>query len=130
MMGTQVYGTEQQEYTAGFHMAEKYVFKSERGLSKKVVEQISEMKGEPDWMRQFCLKSLALFEKRPMLTWGADLSGIDFDPGPLLWNDQSGKHILPIGYECVNHFVRGLSDLHSLGSEPRSDVPMIEERGN
>ena len=78
-MSTQVYGTEQQEYTAGFHMAENYVFKSERGLSKKVVEQISEMKGEPEWMRQFRLKSLELFEKRPMPTWGADLSGIDFD---------------------------------------------------
>jgi len=78
-MNTQAYGTDQQEYTAGFHMAENYVFKSERGLSKKVVEQISEMKGEPAWMRNFRLKSLALFEKRPMPTWGADLSGIDFD---------------------------------------------------
>src|SRR2546428_4647859 len=37
------------------------------------------MKGEPAWMRQFRLKSLALFEQRPMPTWGADLSGIDFD---------------------------------------------------
>src|SRR2546423_12272099 len=64
-MSTQVYTTEQQAYAPGFHMAENYVFKSERGLSKKVVEQISEMKGEPGWMRQFRLKSLALFEKRP-----------------------------------------------------------------
>jgi len=60
-------------------MAENYTFKSERGLSKKIVEQISEMKGEPPWMRQFRLKSLTLFEQRPMPTWGADLSGIDFD---------------------------------------------------
>ena len=78
-MSTQVYSTEQQAYAPGFHMAENYAFKSERGLSKKVVEQISEMKGEPDWMRTFRLKSLALFEKHPMPTWGADLSGIDFD---------------------------------------------------
>src|SRR5258708_6196773 len=78
-MSTQTYTTEQQAYAPGFHMAENYVFKSERGLSAKVVEQISEMKGEPDWMRKFRLKSLALFEKRPMPTWGADLSGIDFD---------------------------------------------------
>src|SRR5260221_2934443 len=78
-MVTQTYTTEQQAYAPGFHMAENYVFKSERGLSAKVVEQISEMKGEPDWMRTFRLKSLALFEKRPMPTWGADLSGIDFD---------------------------------------------------
>src|SRR3989442_4434555 len=78
-MSIQVDSTEQQAYTPGFHMAENYVFKSERGLSAKIVEQISEMKGEPDWMRKFRLKSLALFEKRPMPTWGADLSGIDFD---------------------------------------------------
>ena len=58
-MSTQVDTTEQQAYTPGFHMAENYVFKSERGLSRTVVEQISEMKGEPDWMRKFRLKSLA-----------------------------------------------------------------------
>jgi Fe-S cluster assembly protein SufB len=78
-MSTQIDTTEQQAYAPGFHMDENYVFKSERGLSRKVVEQISEMKGEPDWMRTFRLKSLDLFEKRPMPTWGADLSGIDFD---------------------------------------------------
>src|SRR5437870_12757434 len=77
-MSTQAFDTEQREYP-GFHMAENYAFKSERGLSKKIVEQISEMKGEPEWMRKFRLKSLALFENRPMPTWGADLSGIDFD---------------------------------------------------
>ena len=76
---SQTYQLEQGDYQAGFHVAENYAFKSEKGLSKHTVEQISEMKGEPDWMRQFRLKSLALFEKRPMPTWGADLSGINFD---------------------------------------------------
>src|SRR6202162_1884813 len=76
---SQVFDVEQQTYSPGFHVAENYAFKSERGLSRKIVEQISEMKGEPDWMRKFRLKSLELFEKRPMPTWGADLSGIDFD---------------------------------------------------
>ena len=36
---------EQGNYTAGFHVAENYAYKSEKGLTKKVVEQISEMKG-------------------------------------------------------------------------------------
>ena len=76
---SQVFDVEQQDYSPGFHVAENYAFKSERGLTRKVVEQISEMKGEPAWMRQFRLRSLDLFEKRPMPTWGADLSGIDFD---------------------------------------------------
>jgi Fe-S cluster assembly protein SufB len=76
---SQAFDLEQQEYSPGFHVPENYVFKSEKGLNRKIVEQISEMKGEPDWMRKFRLKSLDLFEKRPMPTWGADLSGINFD---------------------------------------------------
>jgi len=78
-MSGQAFELEQETYSPGFHVAENYTFKSEKGLTKQVVAQISEMKGEPSWMRQFRLKSLELFEKRPMPTWGADLSGIDFD---------------------------------------------------
>ncbi len=37
------------------------------------------MKSEPDWMRQFRLRALDLFERKPMPTWGANLSAIDFD---------------------------------------------------
>ncbi|MDH4160807.1 MAG: Fe-S cluster assembly protein SufB [Actinomycetota bacterium] len=50
-----------------------------RGLSEEVVRDISDRKGEPDWMLQTRLKSLKLFRKKPMPTWGADLSGIDFE---------------------------------------------------
>jgi Fe-S cluster assembly protein SufB len=76
---SQAFELEQGTYSAGFHVPENYPFKSEKGLTKNVVEQISEMKGEPAWMRKFRLKSLELFEKRPVPTWGADLSGINFD---------------------------------------------------
>src|SRR5262249_34071516 len=44
-----------------------------------IVEEISQMKGEPQWMRDFRHKSLDHFLKRPMPTWGGDLSAIDFD---------------------------------------------------
>ena len=67
------------EYQYGFRDEEDYVFKSERGLNKKIVEDISTMKNEPEWMRDFRLKALDHYEKRPMPNWGADLSGIDFD---------------------------------------------------
>ena len=67
------------EYQYGFRDEEDYVFKSERGLTRETVEEISTMKDEPDWMREFRLKALDHFEKRPMPNWGADLSGIDFD---------------------------------------------------
>ncbi|GLV58974.1 Fe-S cluster assembly protein SufB [Dictyobacter sp. S3.2.2.5] len=76
---SQAFELEQGNYSAGFHVAENYTYKSQRGLTRKVVEQISEMKGEPSWMRDFRLKSFELYEKRPMPTWGADLSGINFD---------------------------------------------------
>jgi Fe-S cluster assembly protein SufB len=50
-----------------------------RGLSDAVVRDISARKNEPEWMRERRLKGLRLFGKKPMPTWGADLSGIDFD---------------------------------------------------
>ncbi|MGB8346815.1 MAG: Fe-S cluster assembly protein SufB [Ktedonobacteraceae bacterium] len=76
---SQTYNMEQDTYAPGFHMAENYAFKSKRGLDQQTVEQISEMKGEPGWMRDFRLKSLKHFMQRAMPTWGADLSGIKFD---------------------------------------------------
>ncbi len=68
-----------EEYQYGFHDDEDYVFKSQRGLSKETVEEISRYKNEPAWMKKFRLRSLEIFNKKPMPSWGADLSGIDFD---------------------------------------------------
>jgi Fe-S cluster assembly protein SufB len=67
------------QYKFGFSDPETYVFKSSRGLSKEIVEQISVMKGEPQWMLDFRLKALDHFQKRPIPTWGADLSALDLD---------------------------------------------------
>ena len=67
------------EYKYGFKAPENYVFKSGRGLNREVVEQISSMKGEPQWMLEFRLKALDHFLKRPMPTWGGDLSKLDLD---------------------------------------------------
>jgi Fe-S cluster assembly protein SufB len=50
-----------------------------RGLSEAVVRDISAKKSEPEWMLKLRLKGLRLFEKKPLPTWGSDLSGIDFD---------------------------------------------------
>ena len=57
---------------------EMYVHLSKKGLSKEVVESISKMKEEPQWMLDFRLRSYEIFMKKPMPTWGADLSAIDF----------------------------------------------------
>jgi Fe-S cluster assembly protein SufB len=52
---------------------------AKRGLNEAVVRDISALKSEPEWMLDLRLKGLRLFGKKPMPTWGADLSGIDFD---------------------------------------------------
>ena len=67
------------EYKYGFHDPENYVFKSRKGLNRDVVEQISDMKGEPAWMLEFRLKALDHFMKRPMPTWGGDISQLNLD---------------------------------------------------
>ncbi|MBE3142535.1 MAG: Fe-S cluster assembly protein SufB [Planctomycetes bacterium] len=63
----------------GFHDPDNSVFKSKKGLDREVVSQISAMKGEPQWMLEFRLKALDHFQRRPIPTWGADLSELDLD---------------------------------------------------
>lgn len=72
-----VRGSYEERY--GFHDKEAYAFKSQKGLNADIVRQISEMKGEPEWMLEYRLKAYELFLEKPMPNWGADLSGIDFD---------------------------------------------------
>jgi Fe-S cluster assembly protein SufB len=52
---------------------------AQRGLSEAVVRNISALKDEPEWMLNLRLRGLKLFGKKPMPSWGSDLSGIDFD---------------------------------------------------
>ncbi|WP_188193896.1 Fe-S cluster assembly protein SufB [Nonomuraea sp. SYSU D8015] len=52
---------------------------AKRGLSEEVVREISALKNEPEWMLDLRLKGLRLFQKKPLPTWGADLTDIDFD---------------------------------------------------
>lgn len=66
------------DYKYGFSKPENYVFKSRRGLDRSVVEKISSMKNEPEWMREARLRALAIFESKKMPAWGADLSTINF----------------------------------------------------
>ena len=63
----------------GFSDKEDYAFKSKKGLSRELVEEISKMKGEPEWMLNIRLKALEEFYRRPMPQWGANLNVIDFE---------------------------------------------------
>jgi Fe-S cluster assembly protein SufB len=66
-------------YKFGWADNDDYATHVERGLSERVVRNISALKSEPEWMLDLRLKGLKLFGKKPMPSWGADLSGIDFD---------------------------------------------------
>jgi len=67
------------EYKYGFHDSDaNYSFKSGKGLTRDIVEQISEMKNEPDWMRQLRLKALDVFWAKPLPMWGGELRELNF----------------------------------------------------
>ncbi|MDO4910670.1 MAG: Fe-S cluster assembly protein SufB [Corynebacterium sp.] len=66
-------------YNYGWHDSDEAGASARRGLNEEVVADISAKKSEPEWMRENRLKALKIFEKKPMPTWGADLSDIDFD---------------------------------------------------
>ncbi len=71
-----------EEYRHGFHDPEDtYAFKSPKGLTREIVQRISSMKNEPDWMTSFRLKAFDVFASKPMPDWGdsALLAEIDFD---------------------------------------------------
>ncbi|MER0069704.1 Fe-S cluster assembly protein SufB [Corynebacterium sp. KPL2850] len=66
-------------YEYGWHDSDSAGASAARGLNKDVVRDISAKKGEPEWMLNQRLKALNIFDKKPIPSWGADLSGIDFD---------------------------------------------------
>ena len=59
-----------------FRTETKAVFKARKGIDAEIVRQISDMKDEPEWMLKFRLRSLEIFESKPMPRWGG---AIDLD---------------------------------------------------
>ncbi len=68
----------QNEYQYGFHDEDVSVYRTKKGISREIVEEISKIKGEPQWMTDFRLRSFDVFLKKPMPAFGPDLSQIDF----------------------------------------------------
>jgi Fe-S cluster assembly protein SufB len=70
------------EYQWGFHDTEAPLFRADKGLDEEVVRQISGLKDEPEWMREFRLESLRTFFEKDDPTWAGSpdlLDAIDFD---------------------------------------------------
>ena len=56
-----------------FRNEDKDAYRIEEGLTKEIVEQISREKHDPEWMREFRLKSLEIYNKTPMVQWGPSI---------------------------------------------------------
>ena len=54
-----------------------YIYKVDKGLTAEIINKISDRKNEPDWMREFRLKALEVYDSKPMTDWGPDLSDLD-----------------------------------------------------
>ena len=67
-----------------------------KGISREVVDELSKIKGEPDWMREKRLKSLEIFERKPIPTWGVDLSGLNLDE-LVLYSPPDGRALQQLG---------------------------------
>ncbi len=58
---------------------EDHRYKAAKGLTADIIREISREKDEPEWMLDYRLKSLEIFNSKPIPTWGADLSELDMD---------------------------------------------------
>lgn len=65
------------DYKYHFITDDEPLFRSDRGLNEKIVREISAQKEEPEWMLEFRLKALEIYNKKPMPEWGADLSNLE-----------------------------------------------------
>src|SRR5699024_10130986 len=66
-------------YAYGWRDEDDKGLTAERGLNEDVVRNISRLKEEPEWMPKRRLKAFRLYDKKPLPSWGADLSTLPFD---------------------------------------------------
>lgn len=66
-------------YAYGFSDKVKPFYRAKKGLSERVVKEISAIKNEPEWMLKFRLDALQMFYIRENPQWGGDLSRLNFD---------------------------------------------------
>lgn len=103
------------DYKYGFKDKDVSIFRAGRGLTKEIVEEISRMKEEPQWMLDFRLKSLDKFYEMPMPQWGGDLNDLDFDEityyvKPSEKSESLGmKYLMKLKLHLINQVFQKLS---------------------
>ena len=58
---------------------ENDAYRMEAGLTSEIIEKLSKEKGDPEWMREFRLKSLETYNEMPLPNWGPSIEGLDMD---------------------------------------------------
>ncbi len=58
---------------------EKDAYRLQEGLTAEIVEQLSKEKKDPEWMREFRLNSLDIYNKTPVPDWGPSIEGLNMD---------------------------------------------------
>ena len=105
-LNTQVEGIKD-EYKYGFHdSVENYSFQSGKGLTKDIVHQISDMKNEPQWMRDIRLHALEVFWSKPNPIWGGELADLNYNDIRYFMRaaDRQGKTWDDVPAEIKNTF--------------------------
>src|ERR671929_173232 len=93
----------------GFFDPENYLFKAPKGLTRRLVEEISEYKNEPQWMREFRLKALEHFLARPQPTWGSPM-------------------LAEVNYDDIHYFVRASERAERTWDEVPDDIKKTFDR--
>ena len=62
-----------------FRNEDKDAYRIQEGLTREIVEQISREKHDPEWMREFRLKSLEIYNKIQVPNWGPSIEDLNMD---------------------------------------------------
>lgn len=62
-----------------FKMEEKDAYKLSAGLTPEIVEQLSKEKNDPEWMHDFRLESLKIYDEMMVPDWGPSIEGLNMD---------------------------------------------------
>ncbi|MCD8083138.1 MAG: Fe-S cluster assembly protein SufB [Clostridiales bacterium] len=62
-----------------FRNEDKDNYRLQAGLDPAIVEKISEEKKDPEWMRQFRMESLEIYNRMGVPDWGPSIDGLDMD---------------------------------------------------
>ena len=87
-------------------------FTTGKGLTEEIVRKISEKKNEPQWMLEYRLKALEVFNSKPVPTWGPDLS--DLDINDIVHYLEPDAKVMSDNWDDVPDYIKLLTDLEYL----------------